>query len=332
MAILIVDDSLESRLLIQRFLELEGYTAFLMAGSADEALRQLGADVSPAAAPVELILMDLQLPGINGIEACRRLAGDERFRDIPVIVVTASSDSGALSAAFAAGAVDYLDKPVNSLELTARVRSVLRLKRETDQRKARESELIEVTQRLAQANRELQRLSSLDGLTGISNRRRFDELLAQEWKRAARQGSLLSVVLVDIDYFKAYNDRYGHLAGDDCLKRVAVALRDTVRRPGEAVARYGGEEFVAILPGTDPEGARAVAESMRLAVEAIGLEHAASSASSRATVSLGAATTIPDPDSGSETLVAAADLALYEAKDGGRNRVCFRALTLPSKP
>ena len=331
MAILVVDDSVDSRLLIQRFLEQAGHRQFLTAGTAAEALRLLGADGTPPPAMVELILMDLQLPGMNGIEACRRISGDPRFRDIPIIVVTGSTEAESLSDAFQAGAVDYLSKPINPLELSARVRSVLRLKAEMDQRKQREAELIEATYRLAAAKSELQRLSSLDGLTGITNRRRFDELLAGEWKRAAREGSPLSVILCDIDHFKAYNDRYGHLAGDDCLQRVAVALRDSVARPGDCVARFGGEEFVAMLAATDGPGARAVAETMRRSVEALAIEHAASSTGSQVTVSLGVSTMVPKESTSPEALVAAADEALYESKNGGRNRVSFRGASEATK-
>jgi diguanylate cyclase (GGDEF)-like protein len=331
MTILVVDDSVDSRLLIQRFLEQEGHRHFLMAGSVPEALKLLAADAPPPPLPVELILMDLQLPEIDGIEGCRRIAGDPRLRDIPVIVVTASIESQHLPAAFQAGAVDYLLKPINPLELGARVRSVLRLKREMDQRKERESELIEATYRLAAAKSELQRLSALDGLTGITNRRRYDEMLDQEWKRAAREGTPLSVILADIDHFKPYNDHYGHQAGDDCLKRVAQALRDAVQRPGDLVARYGGEEFVAILPGTDSGGARSVAEAMRRAVSDLAVDHAASPTASIVTASLGAATVVPDETSAPAALVAAADEALYESKKGGRNRVSFRILEVSSQ-
>jgi diguanylate cyclase (GGDEF)-like protein len=326
MTILVVDDSVDSRNLIQRFLEQEGHRHFLMAGSVPEALRLLAPDAPPPPLPVELILMDLQMPEVDGIEGCRRISGDPRLRDIPVIVVTGSSESMNLPDAFQAGAVDYLTKPINPLELAARVRSVLRLKREMDQRKEREAELIEATYRLAAAKSELQRLSTLDGLTGITNRRRFDEQFEHEWKRAAREGAPLSVILGDIDHFKAYNDRYGHLLGDDCLKRVAGALRDAVQRPGDLVARYGGEEFVAILPGTDSAGARSVAETLRRAVEGLKLDHEASPTSSHVTCSLGTATVVPDEGAASATLLAAADEALYDSKKGGRNRVTFRIL------
>lgn len=324
MAILVVDDSVDSRLLIQRFLEQEGHRDFLMAGTAAEGLALLGADGAPAAAPVELILMDLELPGMNGIEACARISNDPRLKDIPVIVVTASSENGSLPAAFQAGAVDYLLKPINAVELSARVRSMLRLKRELDERKRREAELIEVTYRLAAAKSELQRLSALDGLTGITNRGHFDALYSNEWKRAARDGEPISVILVDIDHFKKFNDHYGHPAGDDCLKRVATALRESVSRPGDCVARYGGEEFVAMLARTNAAGARVVAETMRRAVTSLSIDHAASSVGPKVSISLGAATVVPGQGTDPTTLLAAADGALYESKSGGRNRLSVR--------
>jgi len=312
----------DSRRLIRRFLEQEGHRDFLEAGAAVEALELL----RQGSVCVELILMDLQLPGMDGIEACRRISDDPKLRDIPVIVVTASSENKSLPAAFQAGAVDYLLKPFNPIELAARIRSVLRLKREMDQRKQREVELIDMAQKLADANLELERLSSLDGLTGLTNRRRFDELFFHEWKRAIRVGSTLSIILIDIDHFKAYNDRYGHPAGDECLRRVAATLRETAARPGDSVARYGGEEFVAVLADTDTVGARALAERMRTAVEKLQLEHAASPTSPHVTLSLGVATTTPADTSTHTALLAAADEALYESKKGGRNRASFRDL------
>ncbi len=328
MAILVVDDSVDSRLLIQRFLEQEGHKDFLMAGTATEALEIL-ADGAPSGQSVELILMDLDLPGMNGIEACRRISENQRLKDIPVIVVTASTEDASLAAAFQAGAVDYLLKPISAVELAARVRSMLRLKRELDERKRRESELIEVTYRLAAAKSELQRLSALDGLTGIHNRGHFDEVFAGEWKRAARDKEPLSLIMVDIDHFKKYNDHYGHLAGDDCLRRVARALRDSVSRPGDLVARYGGEEFVGMLSNTDPVGARTVTGSMRRAIQALAIDHAASSVDKHVSISVGVATMVPLPAAAPAVLLAAADEALYESKSAGRNRTSVRVLGAP---
>jgi diguanylate cyclase (GGDEF)-like protein len=249
-----------------------------------------------------------------------------------VIVVTASSENGSLPAAFQAGAVDYLLKPINPVELAARVRSMLRLKRELEERKRREAELLEVTYRLAAAKSELQRLSALDGLTGLVNRRRFDEIYGAEWKRASRDGTFVSVIMVDIDHFKPYNDHHGHLAGDECLQRVALSLKETVKRPGDCVARYGGEEFVVLLPETNSAGARAVAESMRVAVANLALAHPASPVAAHVSISLGAATVAPGESVPSASLLAAADEALYESKKAGRNRHSFRILNTVASP
>src|SRR5262249_39204252 len=233
-----------------------GYTNLLMAASAQEAFTQLGMD-DPArtGTAIDLILMDILLPGMDGLEACRRIKADDRFRDLPIIIVTSLTEVSNLESAYAAGAMDYLTKPFNKIELLVRLRSALTLKREMDCRKSREKELLQVMQQLEAANRQLQRLSYLDGLTGIANRRHFDALLDQEWKRAARESLPLSLILIDVDWFKKYNDTYGHQSGDDCLKQVAETLSGTLRRPGDLVARYGGEEFVVILANTAAAGA-----------------------------------------------------------------------------
>jgi diguanylate cyclase (GGDEF)-like protein len=236
-------------------------------------------------------------------------------------MVTATVQIKELQMAFAAGAIDYITKPLNKVELLARVSSALRLKREIDNRKAREQELLKLTQRLEELNQMLQRLSSLDGLTGIANRRHFDLVLKQEWRRAIRDATPLSLVLIDVDFFKAYNDTYGHQMGDDCLKRVTDSLKGVVKRPTDLIARYGGEEFVVLLPKTDIEGASALAEEMRTGVEALGIAHARSQVTDRVTISLGVATIVPNRDSSSTELVAEADQALYRAKQEGRNRV-----------
>jgi two-component system chemotaxis family response regulator WspR len=192
-------------------------------------------------------------------------------------------------------------------------------------------ELQETRRQLESRNRDLERISALDTLTQIANRRRFDAALRQEWRRAARDGAPLSLVFCDIDYFKPFNDTYGHQAGDDCLVRVAQTMEETLNRPADLAARYGGEEFIALLVDTDASGARLVAERIRARVEALGIEHRASNVARRLTVSLGVATIVPRPAIRPEDLVDLADRALYAAKEGGRNRVAA-AEHLPARP
>jgi diguanylate cyclase (GGDEF)-like protein len=203
----------------------------------------------------------------------------------------------------------------------------LALKREMDRRKSREAELLQVTRLLEEANEKLLRLSSLDGLTEVANRRAFDEFLSRAWRYAVRRSAPLSLVLVDIDHFKEYNDTHGHQRGDDCLKQVAQTLSHALQRPTDLVARYGGEEFAVVLPDTDTRGAAVVAETLRARVEQLRVAHADSSLDERVTISLGVATTTPTLQTAPQSLVAAADRALYQAKHEGRNRV--RAADLP---
>lgn len=184
-----------------------------------------------------------------------------------------------------------------------------------------EAKVKERTKQLEAANRKLRRLSTIDTLTGIANRRSFNEAIEKEWRRCIRSGKSLSLIMADIDFFKDYNDHYGHLEGDTCLKKVAGALKRALRRPGDFLARYGGEEFVALLPDTDSQGACLVAEAMLYNVKALGVPHAHSSVSERVTVSFGLATIVPLIDVKSSTLIKAADDALYEAKKQGRNRI-----------
>ena len=175
---------------------------------------------------------------------------------------------------------------------------------------------------LKNANRQLEKLAAIDGLTQLANRRTFDATLQKEWSRMRREQQPLSVILSDIDFFKGYNDRYGHQTGDECLQAVAECIKDCLQRPGDLAARYGGEEFVAILPNTPSDGALYVAETMRKAVFAMDRPHADSKIADVVTLSLGIATIIPPPEGGdAKNLVAAADAALYQSKADGRNRV-----------
>jgi diguanylate cyclase (GGDEF)-like protein len=185
-----------------------------------------------------------------------------------------------------------------------------------------------LSRRLQEANEILSRLSMIDGLTGVSNRRRFDEFLGEEWKRGLRTEQPLALIMADIDHFKAFNDHYGHLAGDDGLKRVARALNGVLKRPADLLARYGGEEFAAILPATNTTGAQAIGEAMRTAVQDLGLPHGFSTAGTVVTVSIGIAAAVPRMGLTAAMLIAAADRALYEAKAGGRNRIVVSPFSL----
>jgi diguanylate cyclase (GGDEF)-like protein len=249
----------------------------------------------------DLILLDVMMPDVDGYEVCRRLKEDPATREIPVIFVTAHNDSAAEAQGLDLGAADFISKPIHPRIVRARVRTQLTVKAHVDL---------------------LRHLAFVDGLTGIHNRRRFDDQLATEWARAARAGTPLSVLLIDVDFFKKFNDHYGHQAGDDCLRRVATAMRGALKRPADLIARYGGEEFACILPDTDLNGALTLAEQLGQAVQAETIAHAASSAAPMVTVSLGAATKPPGRQGSAAELLRLADEQLYRAKEQGRNRAC----------
>jgi len=230
---------------------------------------------------------------------------------------------GSLEPAFAAGAIDYLTKPPNRLELKVRISSALKLKGEIDSRKARERDLLDLTARLEEVNLELQLLSTRDGLTGLANRQAGNNFLSREWLRAAREQKEFSVIMIDIDFFKLYNDSHGHLEGDECLKKVAAALQQGLHRPADMLVRYGGEEFMALLPDTGREGALIVGSTIMAAVAAAQLYHGYSAVSPQVTVSIGIASTTPGVDMPVELLIDSADRALYRAKQEGRNRICI---------
>ncbi|KAB2952881.1 diguanylate cyclase [Heliorestis acidaminivorans] len=315
-AILIIDDAEDIRFLLQELLKRENYKTIVV-HSAQEGISIL----EEKAQKINLILMDVLMPDMNGIEACQKIKSQRKWRDIPVIMVTALNDMEELDRAFSVGAIDYITKPIKKRELLARIRSALALKKEMDQRKAREIELLSVNGLLEDAVEKLKSLSSLDGLTELPNRRRFDEYLEKEWKRAVRNGTKISLIMLDIDYFKAYNDSKGHLSGDECLKKIAHALKQTVQRSADLVCRYGGEEFAVILPETELAGAEQLAEKMRKHIEHLQIEHSSSPLGEVVTISVGVATEKPETYLTWEELIFRADQALYKAKGAGRNTV-----------
>ena len=266
----------------------------LMATNGEQALK-LAATQHP-----DLVLLDVVMPGIDGHEVYRRLQADEATRYIPVIFVTAQSDKESEARGLELGAVDFISKPVNPTIVRARVKTHLMLKAQSDL---------------------LRQWVYIDGLTGVRNRRYFDDRLGTEWRRAARNGSELSVLMIDVDFFKRFNDCYGHQAGDECLRRVAQALGAALKRPGDVLARYGGEEFVCILPETPLDGALALARQLGLAVEALAIEHSQSGVAPHLTVSVGACSKIRDLADQAPALVRGADAQLYLAKSRGRRQV-----------
>ncbi len=274
------------------------------------------------------VLQDLVMPDIDGMTLVRFYRANPMTRDIPIVVLSSKDDPKIKSDAFANGATDYLVKLPEPIELIARIRAHSKsylAQRERDEAyhalREMQEQLREMNAQLAQSNRELHRLSSLDGLTGIANRRQFDDVLEREWQRSVRNDTPLSLILLDIDYFKPFNDRYGHQAGDDCLRMVARTLDRVVQRPTDLVARYGGEEFVVVLPDTNQAGAEAVARELLKEVRDLRITHEASKVTDHLTLSIGTTTRDSGQPESAADLVAAADQALYLAKEQGRNRV-----------
>lgn len=276
----------------------------------------------------DLVLLDISMPNMNGFEVCQKLKSNALTCDIPIIFISARDEVLDKVQAFAVGGLDYITKPFQIAEVLVRVENQLTLRRlqrrlqEQNERLKQEIHSRIVAENLLQeANEKLERLVNLDGLTQLGNRRCLDEYLQQSWQRLAREQQPLALIMCDIDFFKNYNDTYGHIAGDDCLRKVSLLIQQSVRRPADLAARYGGEEFILVLPNTDIEGAMLVAESIYNKLLDVKIPHEDSAVSQFVTLSIGVTALIPKVDSEPSVLLTSADYALYRAKELGRNQI-----------
>lgn len=291
--ILVVDD--QTNHIQEMFLALDGDYQVLMATSGAQAL-----SVCKEATP-DLVLLDVGMQGMDGFEVCRQLRADQATRNIPVILVTAQTNPAQETHGLSVGAMDVIAKPINPTMVRARVKTQLTL--------CFQSEL-------------LRKLVFLDGLSGVYNRRYFDQQLPIEWARSSRNNSHLSLLMVDVDFFKRYNDRYGHQAGDDCLRRIASTIKVCLKRPADLVARYGGEEFACLLPDTAHTDAVELAKELEARVRSLRIKHEHSAVDAFSTVSVGVATRSSASAGNIAAWVGVADAQLMLAKESGRGRVC----------
>jgi diguanylate cyclase (GGDEF)-like protein len=289
--ILIVDDAMENIQILHQALQDDYDVLFAMNG-------QKALHMAQHQLP-DLILLDAMMPDMDGYAVCAALRADEATRDIPIIFVTALKTPEDETRALSAGAADFISKPVNAAVVRARVRTQLTVKFQADA---------------------LRELTLTDALTGVANRRAFDERLLAEWRRCARSQMPIALILVDIDHFKNFNDAYGHQAGDACLKKAGEAMARAAKRPQDMLARYGGEEFALLLPYEDVGGAETVARRVLDEIALLAIPHERSSVGPTLTVSMGVASLTPNDKVEPAVLVRAADALLYDAKAGGRNQ------------
>lgn len=262
----------------------------------------------------DLILLDIMMPVMDGYAVCAAIKADPHTRQIPVIFVTAMRSEGDEAKGLECGAIDYITKPVSPPIVKARVKNHLELKRYRDA-------LEKLTVELDKKNAELNIHAREDALTGLANRRYFNEVLDAEIRRAGRFHHLLSLILCDVDFFKSYNDHYGHIAGDKCLQAIGQILSGTFKRVSDLPARYGGEEFAVIIPDTPPGKARLLVEKLRQGMRTHAIPHAYSAAAELVTLSFGLVEAHPTRERDAEWYINEADKALYRAKENGRNRV-----------
>ncbi len=313
--VLLVDDQSFVAELLQRQLTTEKDINFHYCQDASQAI-STAEKIGPT-----VILLDFTMPVINGLTLCNFFRAHPSTRDIPIIMLSSNDDAATKAQAFEAGANDYLVKLPDAIELIARLRYhsaayINKLQRDDAYRALRASQM-----KLEELNMQLLKLANLDGLTELANRRHFDERFADEWLRAMRNRRSLTLIMFDVDWFKQYNDKFGHLEGDECLKRIADTTLKVVCRPSDTVARYGGEEFIILLPETDSTGARQVAEKIRAEIESLHMPNPDSTVCPYVTISLGVTTVVPEVKADPNIYIKLVDEALYRAKNAGRNRI-----------
>lgn len=291
--VLIVDDSRTNIMALADLLKEE--LAIKVATNGKDALRIAFAKEQP-----DMILLDVMMPNMDGYEVCKQLKEAPETKDIPIIFITAMDQMKDEEYGLSIGAIDYITKPFSPPIVKVRVKNHLELKKYRDL---------------------LKQYSMIDGLTGIPNRRRFDEALQMEWSRARRYEKPISLLMLDIDYFKAYNDTYGHLEGDECLRKVAATLQNGLKRSTDMVARWGGEEFACLLTDIDHNDAVNIAEELRTRIANEQIPHEKSTIANYVTISVGVATVKPNEEENIESLLKKADEGLYKAKQAGRNQV-----------
>jgi len=312
--VLLVDDQPMVAEAIRRMLVDQKDVHFHYCQQADQAV-ELAMEIRPT-----IILQDLIMPDVDGYTLVQKYRQKPIIKNIPIIILSTKENPKDKSLAFENGANDYLVKLPDKIELVARIKAHTRSYLVQCERDEAFDQLGRLQRKLEISNAELQKLTCQDGLTGIANRRRFDDFIRKECSRSSRERTPLSLLLIDIDYFKAYNDNYGHLKGDDCICKVAKALQRAVQRPADLVARYGGEEFSVVLPNTDMDGAITIAYSLKQIIKRLAIRHDFSDAANVITISIGIASKVAEDDSSPQDLIKLADEALYRAKKSGRDR------------
>ncbi|WP_367619006.1 diguanylate cyclase [Pelotalea chapellei] len=304
--ILIIDDTPANIQVINQILQ-DHYRIYFAVSGSD------GLNVAQRELP-DLILLDIMMPEMDGYEVCAALKSNEATSRIPVIFITAITSIEDEARGLEAGAIDYITKPISPPVLKIRIKNHLELKHYSDK-------LMLLTKELTLKNQQLEVLARQDSLTGLANRRWFNEAMCDEVRRAQRSGETLSLLMVDLDCFKNYNDHYGHLAGDECLRLVGRTLLASFKRAGDLPVRYGGEEFVVILPNTKATQSLKLAENLRRKVAHLAIPHSCSEVASHVTCSVGVVTAQASESRSADWFTFHADKALYQAKDAGRNRV-----------